>query len=182
MEDQYGVGDYPERVDCSVLNLEKRKCWYSGTWLLLQDEDSEEYGSPIALASAIADTIKSRTESLLKRSRAAVSSKPIVMRAEYAHCPNITIIDTPGFVLKVSNSIWHWTYNCSNSTHVFVVTDYMHLAGEEGWTRENTWWDFIHGEVTSQSAPSNYSVPSAEQCGMVLIFVAGYYSRDWSKL
>lgn len=65
-----------------------------------QDEDSEEYGSPIALASAIADTIKSRTESLLKRSRAAVSSKPIVMRAEYAHCPNITIIDTPGFVLK----------------------------------------------------------------------------------
>jgi len=23
------------------------------------------------------------------------------MRAEYAHCPNLTIIDTPGFVLKV---------------------------------------------------------------------------------
>ncbi|TMW82626.1 hypothetical protein EJD97_005502 [Solanum chilense] len=65
-----------------------------------QDEDSEEYGSPLVLASEIADTIKSRTESLLKRTRAAVSSKPIVMRAEYAHCPNLTIIDTPGFVLK----------------------------------------------------------------------------------
>ncbi|OIT00718.1 PREDICTED: dynamin-related protein 5A [Nicotiana attenuata] len=65
-----------------------------------QEEDSEEYGSPIVLASAIADTIKFRTESLLKRTRAAVSSKPIVMRAEYAHCPNLTIIDTPGFVLK----------------------------------------------------------------------------------
>ncbi|XP_060189949.1 dynamin-related protein 5A [Lycium barbarum] len=65
-----------------------------------QEEDSEEYGSPIVLASAIADTIKSRTESLLKRTRAAVSSQPIVMRAEYAHCPNLTIIDTPGFVLK----------------------------------------------------------------------------------
>ncbi|KAJ9182914.1 hypothetical protein P3X46_006847 [Hevea brasiliensis] len=36
----------------------------------------------------------------LKRTKAAVSSKSIVMRAEYAHCPNLTIIDTPGFVLK----------------------------------------------------------------------------------
>lgn len=65
-----------------------------------QEEDSEEYGSPIVLASAIADIIKSRTESLLKKTRSAVSSKPIVMRAEYAYCPNLTIIDTPGFVLK----------------------------------------------------------------------------------
>ncbi|KAM3302315.1 dynamin-related protein 5A [Capsicum chacoense] len=65
-----------------------------------QEEDSEEYGSPIVLASAIADTIKLRTESLLNKTRDAVSSKPIVMRAEYAHCPNLTIIDTPGFVLK----------------------------------------------------------------------------------
>ncbi|XP_059662659.1 dynamin-related protein 5A [Cornus florida] len=65
-----------------------------------QEEDSEEYGSPVVLASAIADIIKSRTELLLKKAKAAVSSKPIVMRAEYAHCPNLTIIDTPGFVLK----------------------------------------------------------------------------------
>ncbi|KAF6155851.1 hypothetical protein GIB67_039182 [Kingdonia uniflora] len=65
-----------------------------------QEEDSEEYGSPVVLASAIADLIKSRTEALLKKSKTAVSPKPIVMRAEYAHCPNLTIIDTPGFVLK----------------------------------------------------------------------------------
>lgn len=65
-----------------------------------QEEDSEEYGSPIVLASAIAETIKSRTEALLKKTQTAVSPKPIVMRAEYAHCPNLTIIDTPGFVLK----------------------------------------------------------------------------------
>ncbi|XP_072955811.1 dynamin-related protein 5A isoform X2 [Typha angustifolia] len=65
-----------------------------------QEEDSEEYGSPIVLASAIADIIRSRTEALLRKTQAAVSSKPIVMRAEYAHCPNLTIIDTPGFVLK----------------------------------------------------------------------------------
>ncbi|XP_021722822.1 dynamin-related protein 5A-like [Chenopodium quinoa] len=65
-----------------------------------QDEDSEEYGSSISLASTIADTIKSRTEVLLKKTNTAVSSKPIVMRAEYAYCPNLTIIDTPGFVLK----------------------------------------------------------------------------------
>ncbi|KAM1041640.1 hypothetical protein ACFX2I_030769 [Malus domestica] len=65
-----------------------------------QEEDTEEYGSPVVLPSAIADIIKSRTETLLKKTKGAVSSKPIVMRAEYAHCPNLTIIDTPGFVLK----------------------------------------------------------------------------------
>lgn len=57
------------------------------------------------LPSAIADVIKSRTDGLLKKTKTAVSSKPIVMRAEYAHCPNLTIIDTPGFVLKVSFSL-----------------------------------------------------------------------------
>ena len=67
-----------------------------------QEEDSEEYGQPMVLSSAIADLIKQRTESHLRAIQAAVSSKPIVMRAEYAHCPNLTIIDTPGFVLKVS--------------------------------------------------------------------------------
>ncbi|URD90801.1 DYNc [Musa troglodytarum] len=65
-----------------------------------QEEDSEEYGGPIVLASAIADLIRSRTEAHLRKLQASVSSKPIVMRAEYAHCPNLTIIDTPGFVLK----------------------------------------------------------------------------------
>ncbi|KAI4374700.1 hypothetical protein MLD38_012663 [Melastoma candidum] len=65
-----------------------------------QEEDSEEYGSPVVSASTIADIIKSRTDALLMKAKMAVSAKPIVMRAEYAHCPNITIIDTPGFVLK----------------------------------------------------------------------------------
>uniref|UniRef100_J3L409 Dynamin-type G domain-containing protein n=1 Tax=Oryza brachyantha TaxID=4533 RepID=J3L409_ORYBR len=65
-----------------------------------QEEDSEEYGSPMVLATAIADLIKQRTEAHLRKIQAAVSSKPIVMRAEYAYCPNLTIIDTPGFVLK----------------------------------------------------------------------------------
>ncbi|KAL2245893.1 UNVERIFIED_CONTAM: Dynamin-related protein 5A [Sesamum indicum] len=65
-----------------------------------QEEESEEYGSPIVSSTAIADTIKSRTETLLRKTKTAVSSKPIIMRAEYAHCPNLTIIDTPGFVLK----------------------------------------------------------------------------------
>ncbi|XP_043688924.1 dynamin-related protein 5A [Telopea speciosissima] len=65
-----------------------------------QEEDSEEYGSPLIMASAIADLIRTRTEALLKKTKTSVFSKPIVMRAEYAHCPNLTIIDTPGFVLK----------------------------------------------------------------------------------
>ncbi|KAI3889324.1 hypothetical protein MKX03_004739 [Papaver bracteatum] len=58
-----------------------------------QEEDSEEYGNPVSSASKIADIIKTRTKT-------TVSSKPIVMRAEYAHSPNLTIIDTPGFILK----------------------------------------------------------------------------------
>ncbi|KAM7277538.1 hypothetical protein ACFE04_004672 [Oxalis oulophora] len=65
-----------------------------------QEEDSEEYGNPVLSASVIADIIKSRTDLLLKTTNAAVSPKPIVMRAEYAHCPNLTIIDTPGFAKR----------------------------------------------------------------------------------
>ncbi|CAA0815983.1 Dynamin-related protein 5A [Striga hermonthica] len=65
-----------------------------------QEEYSEEYGTAMISSTAIADTIKARTEALLKRTKAAVSPKPIVIRVEYAHCPNLTIIDTPGFVLK----------------------------------------------------------------------------------
>ncbi|KAE8723496.1 Dynamin-related protein 5A [Hibiscus syriacus] len=65
-----------------------------------QEEDSEEYGSPVVSSSTIADIIKSRSEALLKETKTSVSPKPIVMRAEFAHCPNLTIIDTPGFVLK----------------------------------------------------------------------------------
>ncbi|XP_076905564.1 dynamin-related protein 5A-like [Bidens hawaiensis] len=71
-----------------------------------QEEDSEEYGSPIMLASEIADTIKSRTDAMLRKTKTAVCSKPIVMRAEYAYCPNLTIIDTPGFILKSLTAAW----------------------------------------------------------------------------
>ncbi|XP_010273938.1 PREDICTED: dynamin-related protein 5A-like [Nelumbo nucifera] len=66
----------------------------------LQEEDSEEYGSLLVLGSTVADLIKSRTEAHLRKTKTVVSSKPIVMRAEYAHCPDLAIIDTPGFVLK----------------------------------------------------------------------------------
>lgn len=44
---------------------------------------------------AIATQIKQRTDALLKKlGNVAVSSKPIVMKAEFAFCPNITIIGT----------------------------------------------------------------------------------------
>jgi hypothetical protein len=55
----------------------------------------------ITPVTVVADKIRERTEDFLKKLGTAVSSKPIVMRAEYAFCPNLTIIDTPGFVLKV---------------------------------------------------------------------------------
>ncbi|KAL1105897.1 hypothetical protein V6Z11_D04G164800 [Gossypium hirsutum] len=60
-----------------------------------QEEDSKEYGSPVVSASTIADVIKST------KTKTSVSPKPIVMRAKFAHCPNLTIIDTPGLDLKL---------------------------------------------------------------------------------
>ena len=50
----------------------------------------------------MAEAIKSRTEAHLRAlgGGAAVSAKPIVLRAEFAYAPNLTIIDTPGFILK----------------------------------------------------------------------------------
>ncbi|EFJ45494.1 dynamin-related GTPase [Volvox carteri f. nagariensis] len=70
----------------------------------LQEEDSDEYGPPIVPETSVADAIQRRTEEhLRKMGNIAVSSKPIVMRAEYAYCPNLTIIDTPGFILKAKS-------------------------------------------------------------------------------
>ncbi|CAL5218690.1 g399 [Coccomyxa viridis] len=66
----------------------------------LQEEDSEEYGPPIVPETAVAAAIKAMTEKHLAQTGGTVSAKPIVLRAEYAYCPNLTIIDTPGFILK----------------------------------------------------------------------------------
>jgi hypothetical protein len=49
----------------------------------------------VVVATEIADRIKQHTQSHLQKIQA------IVMRTEYARCPNLTIIDTPGLVLKV---------------------------------------------------------------------------------
>ena len=48
----------------------------------IQEEDSEEYGPPIMPESAVAESIKERTEKHLRALGNTVSSKPIVMRAE----------------------------------------------------------------------------------------------------
>lgn len=70
----------------------------------LQDEESDEYGPPIVPETAVAEAIMERTETHLRKlGGVPTSSKPIVMRAEYAYCPNLTIIDTPGFILKAKN-------------------------------------------------------------------------------
>lgn len=70
----------------------------------LQDEDGGDcYGPPIVPETAVAEAIAARTaQHLATAGGVAVSSKPIVMRAEYAFCPNITLIDTPGLILKVA--------------------------------------------------------------------------------
>ncbi|KAJ9518676.1 hypothetical protein QJQ45_018742 [Haematococcus lacustris] len=68
----------------------------------LQEDDTDDYGPPIIPETAVADAIMKRTEDHLRRlGGATVSAKPIVMKVEYAYCPNLTIIDTPGFILKV---------------------------------------------------------------------------------
>eukprot|EP00958_Prasinococcus_capsulatus_P011091 scaffold1085_cov407-Prasinococcus_capsulatus_cf.AAC.97 len=69
----------------------------------LQEEDSDEYGEPILPAASVAEVIRQRTEDLLAKTGQAVSSKPIVMRAEYKYSPNLTIVDTPGLIIKSRN-------------------------------------------------------------------------------
>eukprot|EP00775_Hariotina_reticulata_P011152 gene11152-11304_t len=70
----------------------------------LQDEHSDEYGPPIIPETAVAEAIMKQTQEHLRQlGNVSVSGKPIVMRAEYAFCPNLTIIDTPGFILKARN-------------------------------------------------------------------------------
>ncbi|BDA44188.1 Dynamin-related protein 5A [Coccomyxa sp. Obi] len=66
----------------------------------LQAEDSEEFGSPIYPKTAVAEAIKEMTEAHLRQTGGTVSAKPIVLRVEFAYAPNLTIIDTPGFILK----------------------------------------------------------------------------------
>ncbi|PSC67591.1 dynamin-related GTPase [Micractinium conductrix] len=65
----------------------------------LQDEDSQEYG-PVVPEALLAEAIRERTEVHLRQLGATVSNQPIVMRAEFAYAPNLTIVDTPGFILK----------------------------------------------------------------------------------
>lgn len=87
----------------------------------------------MVLASAIADLIRSQTEAHLRKVQAAVSAKPIVMRAEYAHCPNLTIIDTPGFVLKVPYIIYTCTQNVNFLRYSIIFLFHgFSFSGKEG--------------------------------------------------
>lgn len=81
----------------------------------------------IAPVTAVADAIRVRTEEFLKKLGTAVSAKPIVMRAEYAFCPNLTIIDTPGFVLKVSSNIH---FACFQRVICLIYTCYSSFSSE----------------------------------------------------
>ena len=70
-----------------------------------QDEDSETFSEVVSSHAAIAELIKERTQAHLRKlGGKTVSSKPIVMRARFAYCPNLTIIDTPGFILKAKQT------------------------------------------------------------------------------
>ena len=51
--------------------------------------------------SPLPDAIRERTTAhLQKLGGVSVSAKPIILRVEFAYCPNLTVIDTPGFILK----------------------------------------------------------------------------------
>ena len=60
---------------------------------------------PQTPTSDVADSIRARTEALLKLkgADAAVASEPLVMRVRYAYCPNLTLWDTPGLILKAKD-------------------------------------------------------------------------------
>ena len=66
----------------------------------LQNEENADYG-PVLSENEIPETLKRRTEEHLKSlGNLTVSKIAICMRVEYAYCPNLTIIDTPGLILK----------------------------------------------------------------------------------
>lgn len=69
----------------------------------LQDEDASGIYGPVMSSADVIESIKERTAALLSKLGASVCAKPIIMRAEYAFCPNLTIIDTPGLILKARN-------------------------------------------------------------------------------
>lgn len=69
----------------------------------LQNEDNAEYG-PVLPEADVANTLKKRTEDhLAALGGVTVSNKAMCMRVEYAYCPNLTIIDTPGLILKAKS-------------------------------------------------------------------------------
>eukprot|EP00892_Ulva_mutabilis_P000651 jgi/Ulvmu1/10587/UM065_0041.1 len=71
----------------------------------LQNEENAEYG-PVISESEVPETLKRRTEEHLKAlGNATVSNIAICMRVEYAYCPNLTIIDTPGLILKAKAGV-----------------------------------------------------------------------------
>ena len=96
----------------------------------LQNEDGDEYG-PVVSDGSIADAMRDRTEVHLRSLDATVSSKPIVMRAEYAFCPNLTVIDTPGFILKASAAA-HAAEPATSPRAAEPPTPAARCAGAEG--------------------------------------------------
>lgn len=72
----------------------------------IKQEDGPEYGPEISHPAGVMEAIREQTEVHLAATGAVVSPVPLVMRAEYAYCANLTIIDTPGFILKVGVGEW----------------------------------------------------------------------------
>jgi len=67
----------------------------------LQNEDDDGFGDPISPAEALGAAVEARAAAWLARAGGdgpppAVHAKPIVVRAESASCPSLTVIDTPG--------------------------------------------------------------------------------------
>ena len=60
-----------------------------------------QFGGPIG-TDRVAEEIRARTQQALeaKGGDAAVTEAPLVMRVRYAYCPNLTLWDTPGLILK----------------------------------------------------------------------------------
>ena len=63
-----------------------------------------QFGAPVE-TDLIADDIRKRTAAILeaKGGQAAVADTPLVMRVRYAYCPNLTLWDTPGLILKAKD-------------------------------------------------------------------------------
>lgn len=101
--EDFGAPIYPETAVAEAIRHGVMRLFLTALALTADaPDDATDPSSPALAAVCMQCSLHFRemTEAHLRQTGATVSAKPIVLRVEFAYCPNLTIIDTPGFILK----------------------------------------------------------------------------------